>query len=173
MFHLAGQPNHLSPVDILLRNMERQQIQSAIDTQYAQLASQMKQEAIESITKKNNTLREPPPTLKQLERQGLATIEKPNNKVPGNKVANGSSTALVKVSNDKGRKKLKDELTSSEYFKLSPTEQINYDRKMATEYDRKGLGPYRSLSFTRQKPINKKKPIIRNTTKTNFFKSAY
>ncbi len=161
MFHLAGQPNHLSPVDILLRNMERQQIQSAIDTQYAQLASQMKEEAIESITKKNNTLRKPPPTLKQLVNQGLATIEKPNNKVP------------VKVSNDKGRKKLKDELTSSEYFKLSPTEQINYDRKMATEYDRKGLGPYRSLSFTRQKPINKKKPIIRNTTKTNFFKSAY
>jgi len=161
MFHLAGQPNHLSPVDILLRNMERQQIQTAIDTQYAQLATQMKQEAIESITKKNNTLREPPPTLKQLERQGLATIEKPNNKVP------------VKVSNNKGRKKLKDELTSSEYFKLSPTEQINYDRKMATEYDRLGLGPYRSLSFTRQKPINKKKPIIRNTTKTNFFKSAY
>ena len=144
MFHLAGQPNHLSPVDILLRNMERQQIQSAIDTQYAQLASQMKEEAIESITKKNNTLRKPPPTLKQLVNQGLATIEKPNNKVP------------VKVSNDKGRKKLKDELTSSEYFKLSPTEQINYDRKMATEYDRKGLGPYRSLSFTRQKPINKK-----------------
>ena len=161
MFHLAGQPNHLSPVDILLRNMERQQIQSAIDTQYAQLASQMKEEAIESITKKNNTLRKPPPTLKQLVNQGLATIEKPNNKVP------------VKVSNDKGRKKLKDELTSSEYFKLSPTEQINYDRKMATEYDRKGLGPYRSLSFTRQKPRNKKKPIIRNTTKTNFFKSAY
>ena len=161
MFHLAGQPNHLSPVDILLRNMERQQIQSAIDTQYAQLASQMKEEAIESITKKNNTLRKPPPTLKQLVNQGLATIEKPNNKVP------------VKVSNDKGRKKLKDELTSSEYFKLSPTEQINYDRKMATEYDRLGLGPYRSLSFTRQKPINKKKPIIRNTTKTNFFKSAY
>lgn len=161
MFHLAGQPNHLSPVDILLRNMERRQIQSAIDTQYAQLASQMKEEAIESITKKNNTLRKPPPTLKQLVNQGLATIEKPNNKVP------------VKVSNDKGRKKLKDELTSSEYFKLSPTEQINYDRKMATEYDRLGLGPYRSLSFTRQKPINKKKPIIRNTTKTNFFKSAY
>ena len=158
MFHFAGQPNHLSPVDILLRNMERQQIQSAIDTQYAQLASQMKQEAIESITKKNNTLRKPPPTLKQLVNQGLATIEKPNNKVP------------VKVSNDKGRKKLKDEITRSEYFKLSPTEQINYDRKMATEYDRKGLGPYRSLSFTRQKPINKKKPIIRNTTKTNFFK---
>lgn len=161
MFHFAGQPNHLSPVDILLRNMERQQIQTAIDTQYAQLASQMKQEAMEAITKKNNTLREPPPTLKQLVNQGLATIEKPNNKVP------------VKVSNNKGRKKLKDELTSSEYFKLSPTEQINYDRKMATEYDRLGLGPYRSLSFTRQKPINKKKPIIRNTTKTNFFKSAY
>lgn len=161
MLSLAGQPNHLSPVDILLRNMERQRIQTEIDTQYAKLAAQMKQEAFEAITKKNNTLREPPPTLKQLVNQGLATVEKPKNKIP-------------KVSNKKGRKKLKDEITASQYFKLSPEEQLNYDRKMATEYDRLGLGPYRSLSFTRQKPINKKKPkIIRNTTKPNFFKSAY
>lgn len=171
MLSLAGQPNHLSPVDILLRNMERQQIQTAIDTQYAKLAAQMKQEAFEAITKKNNTLREPPPTLKQLVNQGLATVEKPKNKIPKGYL---DKSKIPKVSNKKGRKKLKDEITASQYFKLSPEEQLNYDRKMATEYDRLGLGPYRSLSFTRQKPINKKKPkIIRNTTKPNFFKSAY
>ena len=46
---MSSHPNHLSPVDILLQNYERQQIQHAIDDQYANLRGEMNEEARESI----------------------------------------------------------------------------------------------------------------------------
>ena len=163
MLHLSGQPNHLSPVDILLRNMERQQIQTSIDTQYANLASQMKQEAMNAINIKPNPIikKEKPPTLKELINMGVAKIDKPKNKISNKK-------------NKKGKKKLDDEITKGQYFNLSFQDQAKYDRKMATAYDKLGLGSYKSYRFER-KPFNKKAPkIIRTTTTTpEFFKSAY
>ena len=163
MLHLSGQPNHLSPVDILLRNMERQQIQTSIDAQYANLASQMKQEAMNAINIKPNPIikKETPPTLKELINMGVAKIDKPKNKISNKK-------------GKKGKKKLDDEITKSQYFNLSFQDQVKYDRKMATAYDKLGLGSYKSYRFER-KPVNKKAPkIIRTTPKTpEFFRSAY
>lgn len=163
MLHLSGQPNHLSPVDILLRNMERQQIQTSIDTQYANLASQMKQEAMDAINIKPNPIikKETPPTLKELINMGVAKIDKPKNKISNKK-------------GKKGKKKLDDEITKKQYFNLSFQDQVKYDRKMATQYDKLGLGSYKSYRFER-KPVNKKAPkIIRTTPKTpEFFRSAY
>ena len=50
MLHLSGQPNHLSPVDILLRNMERQQIQTSID----KMRMKLKKDNTKSYNKKRN-----------------------------------------------------------------------------------------------------------------------
>ena len=160
MLHLSGQPNHLSPVDILLRNMERQQIQTSIDAQYANLASQMKQEAMDAIKPNPIIKKETPPTLKELINMGVAKIDKPKNKISNKK-------------NKKGKKKLDDEITKGQYFNLSFQDQVKYDRKMATQYDKLGLGSYKSYRFER-KPFNKKTPkIIRTTTTPEFFRSAY
>ena len=149
--NFSGHPNNLSPVDILIQNMKQQQIKQEIDQQYKLLSSQMAQEASQSIKElrekkqkdkqnNNDTL------LQKLVNQGLAKVrpDKP-----------------IIVSNKKGRKKLEDEITKTEYFKLSIDDQIKYDRKMATLYQKKGLGPYRS--FKRQPVnINKKQRVLFN-----------
>ena len=144
---MSSAPNHLGPVDILLRDIQRQQTQQALDEQYKLLANQMSQEATASIKElKAKKQKAPPDTLlEQLVKQGLATV-KPNKPII--------------VSNKKGSKKLEDEITPTEYFKLSIDEQLAYDRKMATLYKKKGLGAYRS--FKRQAPvnINKKQRVL-------------
>lgn len=140
-------PNHLGPVDILLQDIQRQQTQQALDEQYRLLADQMKQEARQSIKelrakKKKDKQNDPNTLLQKLIKQGLAKTIPDTSQIPKPK------------SNQKGRKKLPDEITSSQYFKLSRDKQLDYDKKMATEYAKKGLGPYRS--FKRKKPVNAK-----------------
>ena len=144
---MGSQPNHLSPVDILLQNYEREQIQGAINAQYDSLRSEMNQEARQSIKdlkKENKKIKNNDPNylLQKLINQGLAKTIPDTSQIP-------------KPPNQKGKKKLPDEITSSQYFKLTREEQLAYDKKMASEYDKKGLGPYRS--FKRQQPINKNK----------------
>lgn len=138
-------PNHLSPVDILLRDIQIQQTQQALDEQYRLLAGQMKQEARDSIKelrakKEKDKQNDPNTLLQKLINQGLAKT------IP--------DTSQIPKPNQKGRKKLPDEISSSQYFKLSRDKQLDYDKKMATEYAKKGLGPYRS--FKRKKPVNEK-----------------
>ena len=160
--NFSRQPNNLNPVDILIQNMKQQQIKQEIDQQYKLLSSQMVQEASQSIKdlrekkqkdKQNNN----DTLLQQLVNQGLAKV-KPDKQ-------------LVKVSNKKGRKKLEDEITSTQYFKLSIDEQLAYDRKMATLYKNKGLGPYRS--FKRKPPVNqtKKQRLLFNNYNDSFVPS--
>jgi hypothetical protein len=161
--NFSRQPNNLNPVDILIQNMKQQQIKQEIDQQYKLLSSQMVQEASQSIKElrekkqkdkqnNNDTL------LQQLVNQGLAKV-KPGRQSP------------IKVSNKKGRKKLEDEITKTEYFKLSIDDQIKYDRKMATLYAKKGLGAYRS--FKRQAPVNvnKKQRVLFNNYSDSLFPS--
>lgn len=164
--NFSRQPNNLNPVDILIQNMKQQQIKQEIDQQYKLLSSQMAQEASQSIKElrekkqkdkqnNNDTL------LQKLVNQGLATVkaDKPGRQSP------------IKVSNKKGRKKLEDEITKTEYFKLSIDDQIAYDRKMATLYAKKGLGAYRS--FKRQAPVNvnKKQRVLFNNYSDSFIPS--
>lgn len=164
--NFSRQPNNLNPVDILIQNMKQQQIKQEIDQQYKLLSSQMVQEASQSIKdlrekkqkdKQNNN----DTLLQQLVNQGLAKVkpDKPGRQSP------------IKVSNKKGRKKLEDEITKTEYFKLSIDDQIKYDRKMATLYAKKGLGAYRS--FKRQAPVNvnKKQRVLFNNYSDSFIPS--
>ncbi len=144
---MSSHPNHLSPVDILLQNYERQQIQGAINAQYDSLRSEMNQEARKSLKdlkkkKKDDINKNMDTLLNKLINQGLAKTIPDTSQIP-------------KPPNQKGKKKLPDEIRKAQYFKLTREQQLDYDKKMATEYDKKGLGPYRS--FKRQKPINKTK----------------
>ena len=139
MFKFSGQPNNLSPVQLLLQNMERQQIQRSIDAQYAKLRGEMTNEAIGS--------------LKAIQRQ---------------QVASGSSTALEKKEEVKpkvkpaievkkgdklveGDKLLKGQLPAEQYMKLNMDQELKYDREMATQYQKKGLGPYHPPRLIRNK----------------------
>jgi len=140
---MSGHPNHLSPVDILLQDYQRQQIQQEINTQYQALASEMRAEALSAVAKQKpikRIVKQKDTSLENLIRQGLAKVIIPNKAINTNK---------------KGKKQLKDTLSKTEYFKLTRNQQMDYDRKMATEFHKKGLGPYRS--FKRQQPINKNK----------------
>ena len=145
--NFSRQPNNLSPVQLLLQNLKQQEIKTEIDQQYKMLASQMTKEATKSISDLNKKRQEQsdPTLLQKLVNQGLATVKPDTQKKP-------------KVSNKKGRKKLEDEISDSQYFKLSTDKQFEYDRKMATEYKKKGLGPYRN-PFMRKKPVVINKPI--------------
>jgi len=142
--NFSRQPNNLSPVQLLLQNLKQQEIKTEIDQQYKMLSSQMTKEATKSISDLNQKRQEQsdPNLLQKLVNQGLATVKKPT----------------PKVSNKKGRKKLEDEISDSQYFKLSTDKQFEYDRKMATEYKKKGLGPYRN-PFIRKKPVVINKPV--------------
>ena len=107
--NFSRQPNNLSPVDILIQNMNQQQIKQEIDQQYKLLANQMSQEATDSIKelrqkKQKDNQNNNDTLLQQLVKKGLATV-KPDKPII--------------VSNKKGRKKLEDEITSTQYFKLS------------------------------------------------------
>jgi len=144
---MSQAPNHLSPVDIFLQDIQRQQTQQALDEQYRLLANEMKEEVSDSIKKlrakkKKDKENDPKTLLQKLINQGLAKTIPDTSQIPKPK------------SNQKGRKKLPDEITSSQYFKLSRDKQLDYDKKMATLYAKKGLGPYRS--FKRKKPVNEK-----------------
>tara|TARA_R110000796_G_scaffold116314_1_gene228788 strand:- start:12 stop:482 length:471 start_codon:yes stop_codon:yes gene_type:complete len=154
---MSSAPNHLGPVEILLRDMQRQQTKQALDEQYKLLANQMSQEAAASIKelKAKKQKAAPDTLLEQLVKQGLAKVK----------------TEPIKVSNKKGGKKLEDEITSSQYFKLTIDEQLAYDRKMATLYKNKGLGPYRS--FKRKPPVNqtKKQRLFFNNYNDSFVPS--
>ena len=141
---MSGQPNHLSPVDILLQDYQRQQIQQEINTQYQALASEMRAEALSAVAKQKpikRIVKQKDTSLENLIRQGLAKVIIPNK--------------AINTTNKKGKKQFKDTLSKTEYFKLTREQQMDYDRKMATEFHKKGLGAYRS--FKRQQPINKNK----------------
>jgi len=140
-------PNHLGPVDILLQDIQRQQTQQALDQQYRLLANQMQEEVSDSIKKlrakkKNDINKNMDTLLQKLLNQGLAKTIPDTSQIPKTKP------------NQKGRKKLPDEIRKEQYFKLTREQQLDYDKKMATEYAKKGLGPYRS--FKRKKPVNGK-----------------
>ena len=128
MFKFSGQPNNLSPVQLLLQNMERQQIQRSIDAQYAKLRGEMTNEAIGS--------------LKAIQEKKEEV--KPKTVKPAIEVKKGDK--LVE-----GDKLLKGQLSAEQYMKLNMDQQLKYDREMATQYQKKGLGPYHPPRLIRNK----------------------
>ena len=158
--------NDMSSIQILLRNMERQQINTAIDEQYAKLSKEMDFEAKNSVKKKDkkktktnggtdldhrkndddNKHKSKPivskkndPLLQKLVNEGLATV--------------GKSKPITK----KKPFKVSGELDYKAYNKLSIDNQLKYDRTMAGAYKEAGKGNY-------QRPTQKKAPVKNITT---------
>lgn len=137
MFKFSGQPNNLSPVQLLLQNMERQQIQRSIDAQYAKLRGEMTNEAIGS--------------LKRIQEKKEEV--KPKTVKPAIEVKKGDK--LVE-----GDMLLKGQLSAEQYMKLNMDQQLKYDREMATQYQKKGLGPYHPPRLIRKKKNEEKTKYV-------------
>ena len=143
MFKFSGQPNNLSPVQLLLQNMERQQIQRSIDAQYAKLRGEMTNEAIGSLKELQEKKKEVKPktvdsSLQGLLKQGVAKVKPAIEVKEGDKLVEGSEL-------------LKGQLSAEQYMKLNMDQQLKYDREMATQYQKKGLGPYHPPRLIRNK----------------------
>ena len=167
--------NDMSSIQILLRNMERQQINTAIDEQYAKLSKEMAFEAKNSVknsvkTKTNgsnnldhrkndddNKHKSKPivskkndPLLQKLVDEGLATV--------------GKTKPITK----KKPFKVSGELDYKAYNLLSIDNQLKYDRTMAGAYKEAGKGNYQRP--TQKKVIPIYKPPKNGLTKTGLTK---
>jgi hypothetical protein len=168
--------NDMSSIQILLRNMERQQINTAIDEQYAKLSKEMAFEAKNSVknsvkTKTNgsnnldhrkndddNKHKSKPivskkndPLLQKLVDEGLATV--------------GKTKPITK----KKPFKVSGELDYKAYNLLSIDNQLKYDREMATAYTEAGRKKYYQRP-TQTKILPIYKPPKNGLTKTGLTK---
>ncbi len=99
---MSSHPNHLSPVDILLQNYERQQIQGAINAQYDSLRSEMNQEARKSLKdlkkkKKDDINKNMDTLLNKLINQGLAKTIPDTSQIPKPPNQKGKKNYLMKL----------------------------------------------------------------------------
>ena len=140
--------NDMSSIQILLRNMERKQINSAIDEQYAKLSKEMAFEAKNSVKKKVTKT------------NGGTDLDHRKNE-DDNK---HKSKPIVSKKTDPF--KIKGELDYKAYNKLSIDNQLKYDREMAGAYKEAGRKNYY------QRPTQKKVIPIYKPPKNGITKSG-